>query len=52
MEWQVGVSHNIFSMTLSERERWTKWDIVRMLSRELKLPMEHVTEVSKIPPTL
>ena len=52
MEWQVGVSQYIFSMTLSERERWTKWDVVRMLSRELNLPMEHVTEVTKIPPTL
>jgi len=30
----------------SGRERWTKWDIVCMMSRELNLPMDHVTEVT------
>jgi len=30
----------------SGRERWTKWDVVRMMSRELNLPMDHVTEVT------
>jgi len=30
----------------SGRERWTKWDVVQMMSRELNLPMDHVTEVT------
>jgi len=30
----------------SGRERWTKWDVMRMMSRELNIPMDHVTEVS------
>ena len=33
-------------MNTFKRERWSKWDVVQMLSRELNLPMEHVTEVT------
>ena len=44
MEWQVNLQ-SIFSMTTFIRERWTKWDVVCMMSRELNLPMDHVTEV-------
>jgi len=30
----------------SGRERWTKWDVVKMMSKELRIPMDHVTEVA------
>ena len=37
-------------MNTFKRERWSKWDVVCMMSRELNLPMDHVTEVTTFPP--
>ena len=37
-------------MNTFKRERWSKWDVVCMMSRELNLPMDHVTEVTSFSP--